>query len=87
MTQTNALRTAGIGAVQHGFRTSFRTWTVEKTYADHAVMEMSLAHQVGSAVERSYARSDLFEKRRRLMDPWAWLVSGASARVLHLRHV
>ena len=28
-------------------------------------------HQVGSAVERSYARSDLFEKRRGLTNRWA----------------
>ena len=30
-----------------------------------------LAHQVGSAIERSHARSDLFDKRRGLMDRWA----------------
>ena len=34
-------------------------------------MEMCLAHSVGSAVERAYARSDLLEKRRLLMDEWA----------------
>jgi len=25
----------------------------------------------GDAVERAYARSDLFEKRRKMMDAWA----------------
>ena len=34
-------------------------------------MELSLAHQVGSAVERAYARSDLLERRRELMARWA----------------
>ena len=34
-------------------------------------MELSLAHSVGNAVEAAYARSDLFERRRGLMDQWA----------------
>ena len=59
------------GAVPHGFRTSLRTWAAEQTSYPHAVCEMALAHQVGSAVERSYARSDLFERRRDLMQAWA----------------
>ena len=55
----------------HGFRSSFRDWASEQTNVPHAVAEAALAHQVGSAVERSYARSDLFEKRRDLMNRWA----------------
>ena len=58
MTLTKCLRTAGIDAVPHGFRTSFRTWTSEQTSVPHAVAEMALAHAVGSAVERSYARAE-----------------------------
>ena len=50
----------------------------------HAVAEMVLAYAVGSSVERSYARSDLFEKRRPLMDRWAAYVAGDSARVVRL---
>ena len=85
MTLSKALRTAGVDAVPHGFRTSFRTWAAEKTNADHAVMELSLAHAVGTAVERSYARSDLFGKRRGLMDRWAAFLTGASAKVVRMR--
>ena len=59
----------------HGFRSSFRVWASEQTSVPHAVAEAALAHQVGSAVERSYARSDLFEKRRGLMDQWAAFVT------------
>ena len=59
----------------HGFRSSFRDWTSEQTSAPHAVAEAALAHQVGSAVERSYARSVLFDKRRDLMDRWAQFVT------------
>ena len=61
----------------HGFRSTFRTWAGERTDADHAVMELCLAHTVGSAVERAYARSDLMEKRRALLVAWAEAI-GAS---------
>ena len=85
-TISKLLRENGIDAVPHGFRTSFRTWAAEKTNADHAVIELSLAHAVGTAVERSYARSDLFEKRRRLMDQWgAFLVGQKPAKVVRMR--
>ncbi|MDE0064543.1 MAG: integrase arm-type DNA-binding domain-containing protein [Gammaproteobacteria bacterium] len=55
----------------HGFRSAFRSWAGECTDADHAVMELCLAHTVGSAVERAYARSDLMDKRRTLLAAWA----------------
>ena len=72
-----ALQRAGVEAVPHGFRSSFRDWASEQTDAPHAVCEMALAHSVGSAVERSYARSDLFDRRRGLMDQWAAFMTGA----------
>ena len=86
MTLTKILRDTGLAdrATVHGFRSSFRTWASERTSVPHAVCEMALAHRVGSDVERSYARSDLFEKRRGLMDQWATYVAGGSARVLRL---
>ena len=63
----------------HGFRTSFRTWAQEKTSFPREVAEACLAHLVGSEVERAYSRSDLFDKRRRLMNAWAAYVAGVSA--------
>ena len=63
-------RDCGIAAVPHGFRSSFRDWASEQTDADHAVIEKSLAHNVGSDVERAYARSDLLNRRRKLMEMW-----------------
>ena len=88
MTLTKVLRDTGLAdrATVHGFRTAFRTWASEKTNADHAVMELSLAHHVGTAVERAYARSDLLAKRRRLMDQWGRFVTeigGAKVVKLH----
>ena len=87
MTLTKVLRDCGLAdrATVHGFRTAFRTWASERTSTPHAVAEMALAHSVGSAVERSYARSDLFEKRRGLMNQWAAFVTGgAGAKVVRL---
>ena len=39
--------------------------------APHAVMEAALSHVVRNKVEAAYARSDLFERRRALMEGWA----------------
>ena len=69
-----------LGAVPHGFRSSFRDWAAECTSASHAAMELSLAHTVGSAVEQSYARSDLLEQRRELMEAWGDYVSPSNSR-------
>ena len=86
MTLTKVLRDTGLAdrATVHGFRSAFRTWAAERTSAPHAVCEMALAHRVGSDVERSYVRSDLFEKRRGLMDQWAQFVTGGRATVVRL---
>ena len=86
MTLTKVLRDTGLAdrATVHGFRSAFRTWASERTSVPHAVCEMALAHRVGSDVERSYARSDLFEKRRGLMVAWAEYASGAGAKVVNL---
>ena len=73
MTLTKILRTVGLAerATVHGFWSSFRDWAAECTSATYAAMELSLAHHIGNAVERAYARSDLLEQRRALMDQWA----------------
>ena len=73
MTLTNILRKSGLAdrATVHGFRTSFKTWTMEQTDAPWAVGEAALAHQLGGSVEQAYARSDLFDRRRVLMQRWA----------------
>ena len=81
-TLIKALRRAtGRDADVHGFRSSFRTWAAERSGATRDVAEMALAHVVGGAVERSYARSDLFDQRRGLMDRWAAFVTGPGAGV------
>ena len=86
MTLTKVLRSTGLAerATVHGFRSAFRDWAGECTSAPHAVMELSLAHAVGSSVEQAYARSDLIEKRRVLMQQWADFVAGTGADVVRL---
>jgi integrase len=55
----------------HGFRSSFRDWSAERTNYPREVCELALAHNIGSAVEKAYMRSDLIAQRRKLMEAWA----------------
>ena len=66
----------------HGFRSSFRDWAAERTNTPREVVEAALAHTVQNPTEAAYARSDLFERRRRLMDDWAAYLSGAHEHVI-----
>jgi integrase len=63
----------------HGFRSAFRDWTEERTNYPREVAEQALAHTIGTAVERAYRRTDLFEKRRRLMEEWAAFCASPAA--------
>jgi integrase len=62
-------------AVPHGLRSTFRQWTAEKGYP-RDMAEIALAHQVGSDVERAYQRSDMLNRRRRMMEDWAEFLRG-----------
>ncbi|MDA0665084.1 MAG: tyrosine-type recombinase/integrase [Proteobacteria bacterium] len=77
-------RMAVEGVTVHGFRSTFRDWASEVANAPREVAEMSLAHKVGSDVERAYARSDLLEKRRLLMARWSGFVCGDSGKVVKI---
>jgi integrase len=57
-------------AVPHGLRSTFRQWTAEEGYP-RDMAEIALAHWIGSEVERTYQRSDMFERRRAMMADWA----------------
>ena len=65
-----------IAAVPHGFRSSFRDWAAEETDHPREVAEAALAHKVRNQIEAAYRRTDLFERRRRLMDDWARYLAG-----------
>ena len=78
MAVSGLLKDLEIGAVPHGFRSSFRDWAAEETNHPREVVEAALAHVVQNKVEAAYARSDLFERRRRLMDDWSAYVGGGA---------
>ncbi len=77
MTLTKLLRTTGLAerATVHGFRSSFKDWCMEQTDTPWAVGEAALAHALGDSTQQAYARSDLFDRRRSLMETWAEYVA------------
>ena len=64
------LRHLGIEGTPHGMRSSFRDWCSETGVA-REVAEAALAHVVKNKVEAAYARSDLLDRRREVMQAWA----------------
>lgn len=71
MTMSKLLKELGYNTDVHGFRTSFRVWAQEQTNTPFEVAEKALAHQTANKVVAAYARSDLLDKRRQLMETWA----------------
>jgi integrase len=65
----------------HGFRSCFATWSHERTAHSAHTVEISLAHNVGSAVEQAYRRTDMIVKRRQLMEQWAKFCSMPPAKI------
>ena len=59
-------------------RSSFRDWAAEDTDHPREVIEAALAHVVQNRVEAAYRRTDLFERRRRLMGDWEAYLGGGS---------
>ena len=65
------LRRSSISETIHGMRAAFRSWAQEQTSASWAACELSLAHSIGNATELAYARAEMLEQRRALMEQWA----------------
>ena len=85
MTLSKLIKELGIAAVPHGFRSSFRNWAAEQTNTPREVVEAALAHTVRNPTEAAYARSDLFERRRLLMNDWAAYLDGENGQVVPQR--
>lgn len=64
------------GVTVHGMRASFSTWAAETTLFPVEVREACLAHSIGSAVLKAYARTSFFDRRRELMEQWSAFVEG-----------
>ena len=84
MTMSKLVKELGYPVDIHGFRTSFRTWVQEQTNTAHEVAERALAHKTTNKVEAAYARSDLFEKRRKLMNAWASYLNNDDSQITRL---
>ena len=85
MTMTKLLRDVGLAerATVHGFRSSFRDWCAESG-KPRELAEAALAHSVGG-VEGAYFRSDLLERRRRVMEQWGLFLATKPAKVVSIR--
>jgi len=81
------LRQLGVSATTHGMRSAFRDWCEECATFPHEVKEAALAHTVRDKVEAAYRRTDLFDKRRALMEQWGrfCMSAGASGKVVEMR--
>ena len=55
----------------HGFRSTFRDWSADKTDYPREVCEHVLAHKLPDEVEAAYLRGAYLEKRINLMADWA----------------
>ena len=73
-TISKLLRELEIDAVPHGFRSSFRDWAAECSDAPREVCKLALAHVNSDRVEAAYRRTDLFKRRRVLMEEWSGYV-------------
>ena len=85
MTLTKVLRDNGLAeqTTVHGLRSTFRDWCAE-TGKPREIAEAALAHVV-QGVEGAYFRSDLFDRRRRLMAQWAAFATRRQGEIVQLR--
>lgn len=67
-------------AVPHGLRSTFRDWVAERTNFAGDMAEVALAHKVSNAVEASYRRGDMLEKRREMMAAWVHFLSSSHSQ-------
>ncbi len=73
-------RHGGDAFTVHGMRSAFRDWGGERTSAPREILEVALAHALGDQTEAAYARGDLLEKRRKVMQQWATHCASPTAR-------
>jgi len=76
MTLSDPFRALKVPAVPHGFRSTFRDWAAEEPNHPREVVDTALAPLVPNNVAAASPRSDLFERRRQLMDDWSAYVVG-----------
>ena len=75
VTLPRLLKRAGVDGSVHGLRTSFRTWASDNGVS-RELAESALAHVVANRAEAAYARSDMLEARREVMERWGKVATG-----------
>ena len=83
-TMRKLINEIGFAVDVHGFRTSFKSWAVEKTSFSNQTSEAALAHTIQNKAEAAYNRSDLFEKRKTLMEMWGRFLQNSNCEVIRI---
>ena len=67
-------------ATPHGFRSTFKDWSLQGgRFPDHW-SELALAHVNDDKTRAAYARGELVDERRKMMEAWAQFILGSSKR-------
>jgi integrase len=69
-----------VDAVPHGFRSTFRDWAAERTNYPDEIRKAASGHATGDAIKEAYQRSDLLEKRKRLMNEWGEFCTSSKSK-------
>ena len=69
-----------VEAVPHGFRSTFRDWAAEQTAYPDEIRKAASGHTVGDSVKEAYQRTDLLDKRRKLMNEWGCFLDQLSSK-------
>lgn len=85
MAMSKMLKLLGYGGFTvHGFRSSFRDWTGDRTSFPREIAEAALAHLVGDEAEQAYRRGDALDRRRKLMEAWAAFCEPGAGKVVRI---
>ena len=77
----------GVNTVPHGFRSTFRDWAAEQTAYPDEIRKAASGHTVGDAVQQAYQRTDLLEKRRRMMEDWSRYLNQTRKKYENIRSI
>lgn len=77
----------GYDVTAHGFRSTFKDWARQYVKFDHApydddLSEIALAHINSDSTRAAYARNELLDERRPLMEDWSKYCNSQSNNVL-----
>lgn len=80
MSLSAVCRRMQVDAVPHGFRSSFKDWSRNRTSYAEEVSELCLAHVNTDATRAAYARDGLLPQRARLLEQWATFCTSPAAQ-------